>query len=134
MGGSGETPPDSMFFLKPSLRSIGNIETDIMCWVQDDCQIEKDTKYCFGFLLQTCTRFPNRYLFSKQILVCKTDTCFLLRICLGLVQKEAEPRSALDPGSWLQIFDQEIFGSLASNIYIVYYAVVLFCCLYDKTT
>ena len=43
---------------------------------------------------------------------------------LCLVQKGDDRDS--DPSSWLQFFGQDFYGSLGSNIYMVYYFVLLF--------
>ena len=54
-------------------RSIANMETDLMCWVQDDCQTETYTRYCVRFLILVCktdTCLQNRYSFAKQVHVC----------------------------------------------------------------
>ena len=44
-----------------------NMETDIMCWVQDDYWTEKDKVYCLGWWFQTDTRLSyDIYLESNR--------------------------------------------------------------------
>ena len=69
---------------------IANMETDKKCCIQDNCQSETDTRYCLGSLVQTDTRFPNRYSIAKQILVCQTDMFLFLFWAFSLAWYQRE--------------------------------------------